>query len=77
MAGKLASTRILLLHSPLSADSCCLFHSVMFIAFMHYGVRLLQLFNVIYVSRNYLDFIKNEFIFLCFLTFCISITSVF
>jgi len=43
MAGRLASARILLLHSPLSADSCSLFHSVMFIAFMHCGVRLLQL----------------------------------
>jgi hypothetical protein len=69
MVGKLASTNLLLLDNSLSADSCSLFHSVMFIAFMHYGVRLLQLFNVIYTSRFCLDFIKNELIFLCFLTF--------
>jgi len=40
MDDKLASTGILLLHGSLPADSCCLFHSVMFIAFMHYGVTL-------------------------------------
>lgn len=76
MAGKLATTSLLLLDSSLSADTCSLFHLVMFIAFMHYGVRLLQLFNVIYASRFCLDFIKNQLIFLCFLTFYTFTTGV-
>jgi len=73
MAGKLASAGILLLHSPLSADSCSLFH----FSDVHCLHALWsKTSSVSYASRNYFDFIRNEFIFLCFLTFYIFITSV-